>query len=148
MTTLLEPRSVDTLGIWFQAGYRLKTYTIRHGNDLLDHSELERGFAFASLVLPQPYQTARRPGLGYAVYNQAVARTALTLAWWDNQLELPQRLFILEGGEWRRAQANEALDLRELGITCWERDAYIDALRFPGESLADTYLGKILVGML
>jgi hypothetical protein len=73
------------------------------------------------------------------------------LAWWDNENELPLRVFVreLEGdSQWRAARGVESFCVWDLQVIAFERDAYVATLLAGSPDVAGAtraYLGAALV---
>jgi hypothetical protein len=93
----------------------------------------------ADTVLPTPAITASRPGVGFVILHQGSGADYLPIAWWDNENEMPLRVFVREGGSFRRARGGESICVWDIGVIAQERDAYIRHV-LTAESNVDAYL--------
>jgi hypothetical protein len=145
-----EPRPICFHGLREIDGWRLKRYSITYGPGPLEWSAFEPAMALVDAALPRPAVTAGRPGLGFVIAHRG--RTALycVLSWWDNENELPTRVFVraLEGdAEWRAARGPESFCVWDLQVIAFERDAYVTTvLAGNADRTAATgaYLGTVL----
>ncbi len=142
-----EQRPIRFHGLREVDGWRLKQYSITYGNAPIDWVAFEPAMAMVEALLPHPAVTAQRPGVGFLIAHQG--RTALytVLAWWDNENELPIRVFVrsLErGGEWRAARGAESFCVWDIQVIAFEREAYVATVLAGGADLAAStraYLG-------
>jgi hypothetical protein len=123
-----EPRPIRFHRLRDVGGWRLKVYTIAYGAMPIDWDAFEPAMAMVDSALPRPAVAAGRQGVGFVIAHQG--RTALycVLGWWDNENELPLRVFVraLESGsEWRTARGPESVCVWDLQIIGFERDAYV-----------------------
>jgi hypothetical protein len=123
-----EPRPIRFHGIRDVDGWRLKRYSIAFGGHPVDWPAFEAASTLAHAALPRPAVAAERVGVGFEIAHQG--RTALyyVLGWWDNENELPLRIFVraLEGGaQWRAARGSESVCVWDLQVVAFERDTYV-----------------------
>lgn len=144
-----EPRAIRFHGVHETDGWRLKRYSITYGPDALDWRAFEPATALAERTLPRPAVTSQRPGLGFVIAHRG--RTALycVLAWWDNENELPVRVFVREldeGAAWRAARGAESFCVWDLQVIGFEREAYVATVLAGSRSdvAARAYLGAVL----
>jgi hypothetical protein len=145
-----EPRSIRFHGIRDVEGWRLKRYSIAFGGGPIDWQAFEPALTLADDALPRPAIAAGRVGVGFVIAHQG--RTALycVLGWWDNENELPLRVFVrgLESGaEWRPARGSESVCVWDLQVIAFERDAYV-ATVLAGDAdvavAAEAYLSAVM----
>jgi hypothetical protein len=122
------PRAIRFHGVSETDGWRLKRYSIAYGHEPVDWSAFEPAIALANAALPRPAVTPERPGLGFVIAHRG--RTALycVLAWWDNENELPVRVFVRDrdgDAQWRPASGAESFCVWDLEVIGFERDAYV-----------------------
>ncbi len=94
--TPYAPRPLKSLGVIELRGYRLKAYSILYGSAPLDRAAFDAGLALAQRELPTPAVAPGRPGLGFVIFHQGRSGPYLILAWWDNENELPVRVFLAD----------------------------------------------------
>jgi len=126
-----EPRPIRFHGLRSVDGWRLKRYSITFGPGPIDWPAFEPAMALADAALPRPAVTESRPGVGFVIAHQG--RTALycVLGWWDNENELPVRIFVRaldDGAEWRAARGGESFCVWDLQVIAFEREAYVATL--------------------
>jgi len=131
-----EPRPIDFHGLRDVDGWRLKQYSIAYGPGPVDWPAFEPATALIDAALPRPAGTNERPGVGFVIAHQG--RTALycVLGWWDNENELPVRVFVRgleDGAEWRPARGGESFCVWDLQVIAFERDAYVATLLAGGD---------------
>jgi len=139
------PRAIRWLGLAERHGHRLKRYAITRGDEPLRERDFAEGFELACQALPLPAVTSARPGVGFAISHQGNGADYSVLAWWDNENELPLRVFVRPqepGGAWRSARESESVCVWDLEIVSFERDAYVATLLAGGT--ADDYLARRL----
>ncbi|MCM2268799.1 MAG: hypothetical protein NDJ75_01705 [Thermoanaerobaculia bacterium] len=135
----MEPfaaRPVEFLGVVDHDGWRLKFYSIVHGQALLDRSDFGRGFRLVLHHLPQPPATAERAGVGFLIAHQGNGANYAVLCWWDHENELPIRVAVRrpeERGGWRPARGRESICVWDLEVIAFERQAYVETLLAGGE---------------
>ncbi len=69
----------------------------------------------------------------------------MILGWWDNQNELPLRVFVSSdrrNESWRAAEGSESICVWDLEVLWEERQAYIATVLRRGESDIDGYLAR------
>lgn len=137
-----EPRPTRFLGVReYQGGWCLKTYSIVRPGATLDAPAYEEALTLASRALPQPAQSSRRPGVGFVIAHQGGGGEGerergvgvnegvlyLVLGWWDNENELPLRVWVREDAErrWRAALEHESVCVWDLRVLWHERNAYV-----------------------
>ncbi len=143
MFTCYEPRPIEFLGSEELAGYRLKMYSIVYGGESFERRRFDDGWELAVAELPQPSQNAGRPGIGFAVLHQGRTGDYLILAWWDNENELPIRVFVHDAKGWRPAGGGESVCVWDLQVVAHEREAYVaELLRDTGS--IERYLNRVM----
>jgi hypothetical protein len=91
------PRPVSWLGIEHVRGWRIKRYAIVYGDVPLDPRRFEGGLPLSRAALPAPAVSAARPGVAIEILHQGRTADYLVLGWWDNENELPLRVFVRSG---------------------------------------------------
>jgi hypothetical protein len=123
------PRPIRFLGVHEHAGWRIKLYSITYGDSPLDRATFNTGLQLAIPDLPQPAESAHRPGVGFAIFHQGRGWHYLVLNWWDNENELPQRIWVRERdgatARWRRAEGNQSICVWDLQVIFFEREMYV-----------------------
>jgi hypothetical protein len=145
-----EPRPIRFHGLRDVDAWRLKRYSIVYGGGAVDWAAFEPAHALIDAALPRPAVTAARPGVGFVIAHQG--RTALycVLGWWDNENELPLRVFVraLEDDvSWRPARESESVCVWDLQVISFEREVYVATLLAGGTDVAAAtraYLGAVL----
>lgn len=144
MFTCYEPRQCAFLGMRKARGFRLKTYSIVQRNFPFERDRFESGMNLVSAKLPQPPVTASRPGFGFVIFHQGAMGDYIVLSWWDNENELPTRVFVRDQNNWRPARANESFCVWDLRIIWHEREAYVKTI-LAGAGV-DQYLEAVMEG--
>jgi hypothetical protein len=157
-----QSRPMRFLGVCEVGGWRLKTYSITYGDRALDEPSFEQGLRTASPSLPQPPIAPGRPGVGFVIFHQGRTGDYVVLCWWDNENELPIRVFVRRNGHdarrrassdrrlparddaWRRAEGGESVCVWDLQIIAAERDAYVTHVLSPAGPDIDAYLRATL----
>lgn len=124
-------RPIRYAGITEVEGFRLKRYIILYGGGPFRDVAFEAGMKLAQESLPRPAVNAERPGVGFAIAHQGNGVDYLVLAWWDNENELPLRVFVrpqTPEGEWRPARGGESVCVWDLEVIGFERNAYVKTL--------------------
>jgi hypothetical protein len=141
-----EPRPLDFLGVETVSGFRLKVYAIRFGGAEFDKDSFSGGWALARAALPQPAIVEGRPGLGFAILHQGRTADYFVLGWWDQENELPLRVFVRDSNGWRPAANSESVCVWDLRVIWHEREAYVRTMLAgsPGDEAA--YLAATIHG--
>jgi hypothetical protein len=145
-----EPRPIRFHRLHDVDGWRLKLYSIAYGSAPIDWSAFEPALWLVDAELPRPPVTPARAGVGFVIAHQG--RTALycVLAWWDNENELPVRVFVRpieSNATWRPAQGPESVCVWDLQVIAFERDAYVATVLSNDHDAAvapDEYLSAVL----
>jgi hypothetical protein len=120
-----EPRSIAALGLLRSHGYRLKAYSVVAGGHPLRRQSFNGGQAAALAELPAPVPAPGRSGAGLLIYHQGHFANYVVVAWWDNENELPIRVFVDDGGGWRAARTHESICVWDLEVIWFERNAWV-----------------------
>jgi len=124
-------RPIRYLGIAEPEGYRLKQYAILYGGGPFREDDFANGVNLAYESLPTPAVTNVRPGVGFAIAHQGNGADYAVLAWWDNENELPLRVFVrpqTADGQWRAARGGESVCVWDLEVIGFERRAYVETV--------------------
>ena len=114
-------------GVIEVGAWRLKRYTIVDG-DAFDAEAFADATAFCRYALPSPARDALRPGVGVLIRHEGRTMRYLVLCWWDNENELPMRVWVQPtGGDacWRRAAVRESVCVWDMLALTQEREAYV-----------------------
>jgi hypothetical protein len=120
-----EPRPIAALGILSSRGYRLKAYSVAAGGQPLRRESFSEGQEAALAALPMPVPAPGRTGAGLLIYHQGYVANYVVVAWWDNENELPIRVFVDDGGGWRAAHVHESVCVWDLEVIWFERNAWV-----------------------
>jgi hypothetical protein len=145
-----EPRPTRFHRLLEVDGWRLKVYSIAHAAKPIDWSAFAPALAMVDAALPRPATAPGRPGVGFVIAHQG--RTALycVLGWWDNENELPLRVFVrgLEtGAVWRPSRGPESVCVWDLVVIGFERDTYVAtvlASDADAAEAAEAYLAAVM----
>ena len=138
-------RPIRYAGIADVLGYRLKRYVILYGGGPFREHDFEIGMKLAYEALPRPAIDAQRPGVGFAIAHQGNGADYAVLAWWDNENELPLRIFVrpqTPKAEWRPSRDGESVCVWDLEVIGFERKAYVETLLNSGDT--EEYLERHL----
>jgi len=136
-------RPIRCVGLAESGGYRLKQYAILYGGGPFREADFAEGLRLAFESLPAPATTAVRPGVGFAIAHQGNGADYAVLAWWDNENELPLRVFVrpqTADGQWRPARGGESVCVWDLEVIAFERRAYVKTML--GGGIVDEYLAR------
>jgi hypothetical protein len=141
------PRPIEFLGLVDHQGWRLKFYSIVHGQALLDRSDFGKGFRLVLHHLPQPAVSEERAGVGFLIAHQGRTGNYAVLCWWDHENELPIKIAVRrpeERGGWRPARGRESICVWDLEIIAFERQAYVETVLAGGDpgTAAGAYLAR------
>lgn len=138
-------RAIAFLGVRDLAGWRLKLYSIRYGEDPLPERVYEEGIARAVEALPSPPVTPERPGVGFLILHRGRSVHYLVLNWWDRENELFNRVLMrgfADGDAWAWGRGGETACVWDLQVLAFERDAYVErVLARPDAPDLEGYLG-------
>ena len=141
------PRHIAFHGLRTPGDWRLKLYSVQYGPGSIDWAGFAAGLSLAEAELPQPAVTASRPGVGFLIAHQGRTGDYAVLGWWDNENELPLRVFVSPDGRksWRHGQGSESICVWDLEIIWSERQAYIETVLSPTGDVT-AYLDRIAHG--
>lgn len=128
VTEEFAPRATHFDGVQESDGWRLKAYSVLYEGRTLDEAAFAKGEALALAALPQPAQTAQRPGIAILIRHQGRGMNYVVLCWWDRENELPMRIFVDEGNGWRPGKGSESICVWDLEIVWAERNGYISTI--------------------
>lgn len=142
--TPYAPRDIGFLGVRVARGWSLKLYSVHYAERPLEWDSFQPGFALAEADLPQPPTAPGRVGAGFLIGHQGRTGDYVVLGWWDNENELPLRVFVRRGGgDWRRARGSESVCVWDLEIIWHERTAWVETvLSAAGSRAIETYLRR------
>ncbi len=128
------------------AGYLLKVYVIREVSQMLEPERFADRWELAARALPQPATTEARPGVGFTILHQGRTGDYLILCWWDQENELPTRVFLRGPGGWRPAEGGESFCVWDLRVISWEREAYVGTVLAGSAGALSAYLATVIEG--
>lgn len=143
---LFSPRPIQFRKMrTLEDGWRLKEYTIVFGERPLDERDLSFGVDLAMRSLPRPATIPGRPGAGFLVLHQGRGAAYVVLGWWDNENELPLRIFVRPYDQplWRPASERESICVWDLEVLWFERNAYVQTM-LSGSGNIEAYCGMRL----
>lgn len=138
--TRYEPRPLRFLGIRDCRGLKLKVYSIVYGESPLRTPDFEAGLLLAERDLPHPPTSAQRPGVGFIIMHQGRTADYLIMCWWDQENELPLRVYVRDGNGWRPAVGGESVCIWDLRVIWWERETVLS------DGSVGDYLGASISG--
>lgn len=133
-------RGIQFLGCRELYGCTLKIYSVLYGDGAFDLTRFESGLELASTEIVPGDASVGRPDLGFSILHQGLSGDYVVLSWWDRENELPTRIYVREGGEWRPAQAGESFCIWDIQIIGFERDAYVKTILCPTGASRKDYL--------
>jgi hypothetical protein len=144
-----QPRPIRFHGLRSVDGWRLKRYSITYGLAPIDWPAFEPAMALVDDALPRPAVTDARPGVGFVIAHQGRTAFYCVLGWWDNENELPVRVFVRESqdeAQGRPARDGESFCVWDLQVIGFEREAYVATVLADGGSADGVrrYLGVAL----
>ena len=144
--TRYQPRRLKYLGVESVAGYLLKVYIICEASQTLEIERFAARWELAARALPQPAMTESRPGVGFTILHQGRTADYLILCWWDQENELPTRVFLRGPEGWRPAEGGESFCVWDLRVIWWEREAYVGTVLAGSASAPNAYLATVVEG--
>ena len=139
------PRRIEFHGLRSFAGWRLKVYSVVYGPASVDWDSFGPGISRAEANLPQPAVTPARSGVGFLIAHQGRTANYLILGWWDQENELPLRVFVSRNHRpesWREAEGSESICVWDLEVLWAERQAYIATVLSASGSDVAGYLAR------
>jgi hypothetical protein len=144
-----SPRPIRFWGTRRAGGWTLKLYSVAYeAGRPIDWEGFEPALRLAEAALPPPDVSRGRPGLGFLIAHQGATGDYTVLAWWDNENELPLRVWVRRDREdpWRPAQDGESICVWDLEIIWAERQAWIECLLSGDVPDRDEYLARAADG--
>lgn len=145
------PRAIRAAGIVSHDDWRLKRYDITLDASPVSESDYSGGVALALSVLPRPAASANRPGVGFLIRHSGRTVQYVVLAWWDNQNELLNRVYVRDlaaGTPWREAAGGYSFCVWDLEVLWHERCAFVRHVLSPTESPnLPAYLGDMMAAI-
>jgi PhnB protein len=143
-----SPRPIEWMGSASHGDWRIKQYSIVWGGGGLDERRFAGGLPLALAALPDPAVTLRRPGVAVLIRHQGRTADYLVLTWWDNENELPLRVFVRDGDrdDWRSAAEHESFCVWDLEVLWAERNAYVQTMLGGTPDVARYAAASALVG--
>lgn len=128
-----EDRPISFEGIVDHARWRLKRYRIALDAAGLEGSGFDPGTTLALAALPSATAKAGRPGVGVLIEHRGRGADYVVLGWWDNENELPLRVFVRREEEvsWRPARGDESVCVWDLEVLWFERNAWVQTVLAP-----------------
>jgi hypothetical protein len=136
------PRPIEFHGVREWGAWRIKLYSIRYGERPLDWPTLEAGLNLAEAALPASAVAPGRPGVGFVIAHQGKTGDYVVLGWWDNENELPLRIFVRDADGWRPARGGESACVWDLEVIWHEREAYVATFLATRDDAASEYLTR------
>lgn len=147
VTVGYAPRRTRFTGVCEHRAWKLKTYEITCDDEPIDDHTYDEGLPVALNVLPAPAESDVRPGAGFIIRHQGRGMHYLVLCWWDNENELPIRVWVKPRDDaaatWRPAGDSESVCVWDLHVIEFERRAYIEhVLARPDAVDLESYLAR------
>jgi len=140
-----SPRPIRPAGIARPNAFRIKQYSIHFGDAPFREGDFAAGLRLAFDALPRPALTESRPGAGFVIAHQGNGAEYVVLGWWDNENELPLRVFVrpqTPDGAWRPARGGESVCVWDLEVIWFEREAYVRTVL--GGGTIEDYRGRTM----
>jgi hypothetical protein len=140
-TRPVEFHRIREVGDW-----RLKLYSIRYGDAAIDWQFFAGGLALAEAALPRPAAVNGRAGVGFLIAHRGKTAAYLVLGWWDQENELPLRVFVraYDTAEWRPARDGESVCVWDLEVIWAEREAYVSTMLASDRPDTSAYLDRVI----
>jgi len=110
-------------------GWSIKRYYVHLPGERLDVDAFRAPEALSHAALPSRARAAGRAGVAFTIGHQGRDRKYFVLGWWDNENELPLRVWVCEGHgakpRWRPARDGESVCVWDLDIVWFERRMYV-----------------------
>ena len=144
-------RPIRFLGVWSQAGWRLKVYSISAKGEVCAPDLVTAAKDVATKNLPQPALSPERYGVGTLIIHEGNDANFVLLDYWAGENMLHHQVFAsplerpLELTDFSHTKL--AMCVWELHVLAFERQAWIDTvLRQPEQPDFDGYLALQLEG--
>lgn len=123
--TPYQPRPVLFHGVDAHDGWRIKRYAIHLPDEAFRPERFTVARPLALEALPRPAAAQGRYGAAVVIEHQGACADYLVLGWWDRENELPIRVWVRDGGDWRPARSGESVCVWDLAILWSERQAWV-----------------------
>ena len=121
------PRRITAAPARTVLGYRLTEYRVVPIGVEFEPQRFASAETLIATELPATVDAdLGRPGVGFFIAHQGATGDYLVLAWWDQQNELPLRVWCRGDDGWRPARASESVCVWDLEIIWFERNAWIE----------------------
>ena len=137
------PRPIGFYGLESVGDHALKIYSIHYGDEPFNRGRFDGAWALVSSALPPSDLAAGCPGAGFVILHQGATGDYLVLCWWDNENELPTRVFVSGDDGWRPATDGESFCVWDLRVIWAEREAYVATVLAGHEGGIEEYLAAI-----
>ncbi|NIW24382.1 MAG: hypothetical protein GWN29_07355 [Gammaproteobacteria bacterium] len=137
------PRPITFHGLESVGDHRLKVYSIHYGDEPFDRGRFKGAWALIGESLPSADIVTGRPGAGFVILHQAATADYVVLCWWDNENELPTRVFVRGDDGFRPAKAGESFCVWDLRVMWSEREAYVATVLAGHEGGVEEYLAAV-----
>ena len=140
-----SPREIRFCGLRDSGRWTLKVYSVTYGAEPVHWQAFEPGLRLAERALPEPDETAGRPGLGFLIAHQGRTGDYVVLAWWDYENELPMRVWVRRDRheDWRPARGGESVCVWDLEVIWAERQAWVETMLAAAGSDPAGYLARV-----
>lgn len=146
--TPYQPRPILFQGVEVRDGWSVKRYVIHLPGETFAPERFTPAIPLAFETLPHPATAPGRAGAAILIEHQGAGADYLVLAWWDRENELPIRVWVREGGEWRPAEGGESICVWDLDVLWSERQAWVRDMLGTGEPDLQAYLAAIAVSQV
>lgn len=119
------PRPTVCDGVADHRGWRVRRWYIRLAELEADRDRFAPAVKKALAALPSPAVAPGRPGLAFLIEHQGRGADYVVLGWWSGGNELPLRLWVRDGDDWRKARGEESVCVWDLDIIRREREHYV-----------------------
>lgn len=137
------PRPIGFHGLEPIGGHTLKVYAIHYGDEPFDRDRFTGAWALVASSLPPPDIASGRPGVGFVILHQGATGDYFVLCWWDNENELPTRVFVRGADGWRPAADGESFCVWDLRVIWSEREAYVATALAGHDGGIEEYLAAV-----
>jgi len=137
------PRPISFHGLERTGGHALKVYSIQYGDTPFDRVRFTGAWALVTESLPTADIEIGRPGVGFVILHQGATGDYFVLCWWDNENELPTRVFVRGDDGWRPARGGESFCVWDLRVIWSEREAYVATALAGHEGGIEEYLAAV-----
>ena len=137
------PRPIAFHGLESVGDHTFKVYSIHYGDAPPDRARFNSAWELIAESIPSADVASGRPGAGFVILHQGATGDYCVLCWWDNENELPTRVFVRGDDGFRPAKGGESFCVWDLRVIWSEREAYVATVLAGHDGGIEEYLAAI-----